>query len=276
MFNTIPAEASEFNGNYYLVVVDSTSDDWEKLEAYCESLGGHLVTITSEEENDFVTSLITAYSGGYFWIGFTDKDSEGNWVWVTGETVTYTNWGTGEPDNKGNQDYGAIANTKFSGSTWSGICGQWDDLSNGGNVYWYICEWEGSLNTLAIDEENKQITIPTETSAEDFAAMIESGNAKVVDADGEELAEDALIGTGSVVQALDNDGNIISEYEVIVPADLNGDGKVTAVDARMALRIAAQLDTGTEEQLSAADMDGSGKITAADARKILRKAANLE
>ncbi|MCD7773994.1 MAG: leucine-rich repeat protein [Clostridiales bacterium] len=275
VFNTIPAEASEFNGNYYLVYDSYIT--WEEAKANCEALGGHLVTITSEEENTFVTSLISSYSSSLdFWIGITDKDNEGNWsTWITGETVTYTNWGSGEPDSS-EQDYGIIANGSRTGSGYSISKGQWDNIRNNQKTTYYICEWEGSLNTLSIDEENKQITIPTETSAEDFAAMIESGNAKVVDADGEELAADALIGTGSVVQALDDDGNIISEYEVIVPADLNGDGKVTAVDARMALRIAAQLDTGTEEQLSAADIDGSGKITAADARKILRKAANLE
>ncbi len=58
--------------------------------------------------------------------------------------------------------------------------------------------------------------------------------------------------------------------------DLNGDGKITAADARIALRIAAKLDAGTPEQMTAADMNGDGKVNAADARLILRKSAKLD
>lgn len=59
----------------------------------------------------------------------------------------------------------------------------------------------------------------------------------------------------------------------IIMGDLNGDGKVTAADARIALRIAAKLQKPTAVQLKAGDMNGDGKITAADARKILEMAA---
>lgn len=58
--------------------------------------------------------------------------------------------------------------------------------------------------------------------------------------------------------------------------DVNDDGKVSAADARTALRISAQLDIPTQEQLIAADVNGDGRITAADARLILRVSAKLE
>lgn len=57
--------------------------------------------------------------------------------------------------------------------------------------------------------------------------------------------------------------------------DMNGDGRVTAADARLALRAAVRLVTPTPQQLFAADMDGDGRMTAADARLILRKAVRL-
>ena len=57
--------------------------------------------------------------------------------------------------------------------------------------------------------------------------------------------------------------------------DVNFDGKITAADARLALRASAQLETLTSEQLIVADVDGSGKITASDARDILRYSALL-
>lgn len=62
----------------------------------------------------------------------------------------------------------------------------------------------------------------------------------------------------------------------IKKGDVDGDGKITAADARKALRAASQLETLTAEQKKAADVNNDGKVNAADARKILRQAANLE
>ena len=60
------------------------------------------------------------------------------------------------------------------------------------------------------------------------------------------------------------------------PGDLDGNGKITAADARVALRLSAKLEYATEAQKILADVNLDGKITAADARKILRVAAKLE
>ncbi len=57
--------------------------------------------------------------------------------------------------------------------------------------------------------------------------------------------------------------------------DVDGDGKVTAADARAALRFSVRLETPTAVQKQAADMDADGLITASDARSILRMAVNL-
>lgn len=58
--------------------------------------------------------------------------------------------------------------------------------------------------------------------------------------------------------------------------DVDGNGKVTAADARLTLRASAYLETLTNEQAVAADVDGNGKVNAADARKILRAASKIE
>ena len=60
--------------------------------------------------------------------------------------------------------------------------------------------------------------------------------------------------------------------------DADGDGKISAADARLALRAAVELDPairGTAPFL-AKDADGDGTVTAADARSILRAAVGLE
>ncbi|MCD7828714.1 MAG: hypothetical protein LUG85_09315 [Clostridiales bacterium] len=106
--------------------------------------------------------------------------------------------------------------------------------------------------------------------------MIASGNAKVVSVNGEELTADDLIGTGCKVQTLDESGNVISEYTVIVPSDVDGNGKITAADARITLRTAAQLDTLDGVYVIAADFDADSAIKPSDARSILRVAAKLD
>ncbi len=58
--------------------------------------------------------------------------------------------------------------------------------------------------------------------------------------------------------------------------DVDGDGSITAADARLALRASVKLETLTDAQTKAADVDGQPGITAADARLILRASVKLE
>ncbi|MBR5246257.1 MAG: leucine-rich repeat protein [Clostridia bacterium] len=60
-----------------------------------------------------------------------------------------------------------------------------------------------------------------------------------------------------------------------IPGDVNGDGKISAIDARIVLQIAAEIKTATNEEIALADVNGDGKITAIDARQILKTAAGL-
>lgn len=68
----------------------------------------------------------------------------------------------------------------------------------------------------------------------------------------------------------------VTEKITAKKGDLNSDCKITAADARIALRISANLQVPTDMQKNIADINGDKKITAADARKILRNAAGLE
>lgn len=69
---------------------------------------------------------------------------------------------------------------------------------------------------------------------------------------------------------------IVAEDKAYRKGDLNGDGEVLADDARIALRIAAQLENASTKQVSAGDINKNNSIDAADARSILRAAAKLD
>ena len=72
------------------------------------------------------------------------------------------------------------------------------------------------------------------------------------------------------------DGKVIDSLLISVRGDIDGDGKVTAADARLVLRHVAKLQTSSELEMHSADIDGESCIKAADARLILRAAAKLE
>merc|ERR1712013_454490 len=62
-----------------------------EAEERCEVEGGHLVSIHSPEENNFVHHL-SMCSKEDFWIGSHDKDSDRSWKWTDTSPWTYANW----------------------------------------------------------------------------------------------------------------------------------------------------------------------------------------
>ncbi len=63
------------------------------------------------------------------------------------------------------------------------------------------------------------------------------------------------------------------------PGDVDGDGKLTSADARLALRASVKLEKDIVEgtaAFDAADVTGDGVIKAEDARYILRASVRLE
>ncbi len=70
----------------------------------------------------------------------------------------------------------------------------------------------------------------------------------------------------------------LAEYGYYTPytlGDVNNDGSINSLDALMALKIAAKLDTPTERQRLAADVTGDGSVSSTDALQILKYAAKL-
>ncbi|MFX0206925.1 MAG: GH25 family lysozyme, partial [Candidatus Hodarchaeota archaeon] len=115
----------------------SSLKTWDQAKTDCESQGGHLVSITTSGENEFVSNLA---GSNKVWIGLTDEISEGNWGWITEENVDYTNWSSGEPNDYGSgEDYGEM----LSDGSWNDNGPpEWTSITR-----YYVCEWDGTYNT---------------------------------------------------------------------------------------------------------------------------------
>ncbi|MHC4251684.1 MAG: PEGA domain-containing protein [Planctomycetota bacterium] len=137
----VPDEALEFGGHLYMLYDVQVS--WPRAKALCERMHGHLVSVTTHEEHEFLLSLCRNKARNV-WLGFTDSRREGSWMWVTGEKLTYTRWRPGEPNNwGGNEDYGVLEARVSDSPDKSGM---WIDADSK-KPRFFVCEWDFAAGT---------------------------------------------------------------------------------------------------------------------------------
>lgn len=66
----------------------------------CTQAGGQLASPRSAAENEALQQLVTAQNKIAF-LSMTDATTEGKFTYPTGETLVYSNWAPGEPNNNG-------------------------------------------------------------------------------------------------------------------------------------------------------------------------------
>lgn len=185
-----------YAGKSYEIVKEVKN--WTNASACAVARGGYLVQINTAAEDSVVYNAITvgaavsstyasAADGGgiaYVWIGATDRQTEGTWLWDgdynntgtnfwtgqgsagagTGAAIggNYVNWGgtslgtAEEPDDYiGIQDCGAIGL-----NTWPhGIAGEWNDISGLNNMY-YVIEYDTLLGIIDNEQKFQSIIYP--------------------------------------------------------------------------------------------------------------------
>lgn len=130
---------------------------WEDAEEYCESIGGHLVTITSEAEQMFIENLLLGAKKNLYWLGYTDAKEEGKWKWITGEITSYQNWHPGEPNQEtDSEDYCEIYAKQRSSDT---PLGTWNDNRNDNHISFYTIENHGFICEWDTDQISNQIKV---------------------------------------------------------------------------------------------------------------------
>jgi hypothetical protein len=132
--------------NREYVLLESSS--WTAANQKAASLGGHLATVRDADENEFIRASVAGFDGGdrRVWIGLNDFDSEGNFVWSSGEPVEYVNWSGGEPNDFG----GGEDAVEMFGSN-----GLWNDnADNPAGLSVFGCVELGGKPTCAADFNN--------------------------------------------------------------------------------------------------------------------------
>lgn len=170
------------NGHYY-VYAGITGLTWAQAktaasETTYNGLTGYLVTITSEAENNFVREKVIKQSTINAFIGATDNELDGAWLWDTGPEAgtqfwsgdgsgsaiedRYENWGNNEPGGGSGENY----------SEWSYNAQAWNDVGGTANGWTtYVIEYGGldgetaTIETTSTSITNKQNIPPTLSSS---------------------------------------------------------------------------------------------------------------
>lgn len=148
------------NGHYYTLLSPNT---WQQHESLAVVLGGHLATVRSKPEHDWIWSTFGSNGTRNLNIGLSDSAKEGSWVWTSGETSTYRPWCKGEPSNRQSEDW---VHMKATG----GCSGGWNDHDGTDKTFFGVAERKtappSSSATTWINESTK---VP---SARSYHAMV--------------------------------------------------------------------------------------------------------
>ncbi len=117
------------NGHQYYLLKEAS---WTDSEKEAVSLGGHLVTINDEAEQQWVFGTFANVGGRQrsLWIGLNDANQEGAFVWSSGENPDYANWLSLQPDDSpvfGGEDF---VHMMRAGNGFGHPAGKWNDMDN--------------------------------------------------------------------------------------------------------------------------------------------------
>ncbi|NXX12217.1 MBL protein, partial [Podargus strigoides] len=111
-----------------IFVSTGKEDTFDNGKSLCAKAGSVLPSPRNEAENTALKDLIKPLKQAY--IGISDEQTEGRFMYLNGETVTYTNWNAGEPNNLKNEDCAVVQES-----------GKWNDVNCSNSRALIICEF---------------------------------------------------------------------------------------------------------------------------------------
>lgn len=213
------------NGHWYQHHTAQMS--WHEAQLTAKSLGGHLVTIQSQDENDFVHDLMPT-DANEAWIGLREEFCGGEpdgWFWENQEPVNWLNWSPNEPNGMILEDHAAMyAQT-----------GQWDDRAdlNSSFIEWSAdCNGDGIVDYGQILDET--LTDTNFNGIPDICEVLISLGACCING---VCVPTTMDGCFSAAGSYAGDGISCEESECLefCPVDINQDGNVGTADLLLIL-----------------------------------------
>ena len=133
------------NGHWYQFRWSTSLLCWSEARHQCESLGGHLATITSAAENSLLLGLTIPENpggnlGGPYIGGTCEGLPWGQWYWITGEPFGFTAWMPGAPNGSGGATEPYLHFWRWQNLGWN------DAGDCGGGMFCYLIEWSADCN----------------------------------------------------------------------------------------------------------------------------------
>lgn len=122
---------TKFESNCYKAFKEEV--DFSTAEGKCNSFGGHVTSIHSVAENDFISKLNSASK---LWVGATWTGKK--WVWKDGTSWEFTHWWFGEPNDP---------NKEPCIGQWKDRKSKWNDVKCSSRDSAFVCKV--SANTCA-------------------------------------------------------------------------------------------------------------------------------
>ena len=160
-----------FNGHAY--AVKRVNMNWLDAEAYCESVGGHLATITSAEEEEFIYKEFfeNAKLPNIFFLGTIVKKGQ-DYKWITGEEYHYASWMERRTDDNRFYEwansyaalrgrYGILFSSKELVDHFDPL--KWEQF--------YVCEWDNYDFLTDTDNDNRIESLGGNFLPKDFGTI---------------------------------------------------------------------------------------------------------
>jgi hypothetical protein len=108
---------------YFMAI---TPQSWPDARQSCWDAGQKLVTVGSPEEDELIAGL----SRANLWIGASDLQQDGQFVWTDDKPIRFSNWGASQPDDYPGPD--CVEKRQEPGEPW------YDQPC--ANLRYYVCE----------------------------------------------------------------------------------------------------------------------------------------
>jgi len=203
------SDSVEAEGSAYRMVPGTFT--WAEADADATARGGHLFTLSSDEEHQTLVDFIgeDAFTNS-LWIGaFRSDTNSSDWQWTTGEEFIFTRWHYDSP-----QDALWVAYDAWAQQVWR-------DVPSWGR-FAYILEYENFSDALLADTDNDGLS--------DGDELIYGCNARVADSDGDTLLDGDEVALGLNPDSTDSDSDGLDDARELelgtdaLLADTDSDG----------------------------------------------------